>query len=147
MFDKSIYLNSLKIKFNILHELANEAGQPGAFLALTDDAPIVQCVELLINAANGVIAPSPENIQAVMQSRHRLTQTLCGSPFDPAPAHIPSEFNASHWGWLLAHVDVAMLGDTLITATQAAVLLRGSAEKTFALDQSAHAAGEIDALR
>jgi hypothetical protein len=114
MFDKSIYLNSLKIKFNILPDLAHAAGHAD--------------VDLLIDAANREITPTAENIQLVSQTRQRVVDTLCGSPFDPAPVVLPRGFSASTWGWLIAHVDIAMLGDELITFTQAAVILRGEAE-------------------
>jgi len=87
-----------------------------------DQSPLRGQLELLVAVANGDHSHNPHIVAETVQA---VTETL----FTSAMTYdVPSAFWRTDLGQVIAHCQVWLRGDDLISVTEAARILRGSAE-------------------
>lgn len=101
-------------------------------IAPYEQSPIAEQIALLVQVANGEYAPASESdasiVGEIAETIQNLCETLFVTPFGANSYEIPASFWNTPLGQVVMHCQLWLRSDELISLSEAAHLLRGSAE-------------------
>lgn len=93
-----------------------------------ESSPVLEEVRLLVRAANGELDRDPATLGEVTETIQSVVELLFAQPGSNS-YDIPDHFWASELGQVIRHAQLFVRGDDLITHSEAATILYGSADE------------------